>query len=561
MKKTVTINISGIIFHIEEDAYDALSRYLATIKGYFEKSEGRDEIMGDIEMRIAEILKGKISDFKQVVTMQDVEEVIDIMGKPEEFAEGAEAGSDASEEVFEEDIRSGKRRRVFRDPDNEIIGGVWAGIANHFDIDPLWLRLGLVGFTLLGGAGILIYIILWIVIPQAKTTAEKLEMRGEKVNVKNIRKTVEDEMGNIKEKAKNFGDAAGKSFKTKGKDAGEKLTEFLVSVGTSFMKVFGKLLAIVLIISGVVLSIVLFSAVFGVFNWGWTPFHVWIPAFFSSGFQMDLGFIALLLIVGIPVLMLIYGGFRLLLGIREKNRIVSLAATILWFSGLGLAAYLGFEISSEFRENARIKEVITVRIKSDTLYLRNAEDFPEIPDYDRFNRKHRHHGNSRGIDMAGPVGDEIVFGFPDVSVEPTDSDSFRIEIIRGASGSDKKSASERAGKLMYRPALVQDSLVTLSEFGKFGIAETWRGQSVKIIIRVPKGKAVFFSRSMKNLLFNVDNIHNTWDGNMINRTWLMTEEGLDCVNCRGIDKEESFNRKKKQSEKDHPADYVHFIRM
>jgi hypothetical protein len=96
MKKTVTINISGIIFHIEEDAYDALSRYLATIKGYFEKSEGRDEIMGDIEMRIAEILKGKISDFKQVVTMQDVEEVIDIMGKPEEFAEGAEAGSDAS---------------------------------------------------------------------------------------------------------------------------------------------------------------------------------------------------------------------------------------------------------------------------------------------------------------------------------------------------------------------------------------------------------------------------------------------------------------------------------
>jgi phage shock protein PspC (stress-responsive transcriptional regulator) len=143
MNKTVTINISGIIFHIEEDAYDILSKYLSTIKGYFNKSEGRDEIVSDIESRIAEMLQERISPLKQVVLMADVEHVISIMGKPEEFAgeqtdEQEKAGTEASDAG-----QTTGRKRLFRDPDDKMLGGVCAGIGHYFGIEAVWLRLAL----------------------------------------------------------------------------------------------------------------------------------------------------------------------------------------------------------------------------------------------------------------------------------------------------------------------------------------------------------------------------------------------------------------------------------
>src|SRR3989304_2523326 len=163
MKKTITMNLSGIIFHIEEDAYETLSKYLNTIKGYFKDSDGGDEIMADIESRIAEMLSEKLNTGKQAILIADVEEVIAIMGKPEDYA-GENSNSETKEETKTEEQAGERkrRRRVFRDPDEKILGGVCSGIANYFDFDPLWLRLGWVVLTLLGGAGILIYIIIWI---------------------------------------------------------------------------------------------------------------------------------------------------------------------------------------------------------------------------------------------------------------------------------------------------------------------------------------------------------------------------------------------------------------
>ena len=145
MNRTITMNLSGIIFHIEEDAYDRLNKYLATIKGYFKDSEGRDEIMSDIEGRIAEMLGEKVSTTKQAVLIIDVESVIAVMGKPEDIASendipptnsnNAQAAADTKM-----DYSGSRRRRIFRDPDDKIIGGVCSGIANYFDFDPIWLR-------------------------------------------------------------------------------------------------------------------------------------------------------------------------------------------------------------------------------------------------------------------------------------------------------------------------------------------------------------------------------------------------------------------------------------
>lgn len=138
MNKTITMNLSGIIFHIEEDAYEMLNKYLSTIKGYFHDSEGRDEIMNDIESRIAEMLQEKVSTTKQAVLKMDVESVIAVMGKPEDFAgESAENAKNESKTEANAPFEGNKRRRVFRDPDDAVVSGVCSGISNYFDLDPI----------------------------------------------------------------------------------------------------------------------------------------------------------------------------------------------------------------------------------------------------------------------------------------------------------------------------------------------------------------------------------------------------------------------------------------
>ena len=193
MKKTFSINLNGIVFNIDEDAYDKLHLYLSSIERHFSKEEERKEIIVDIEARLAEIFSGKIKPTKQVINVDDVDDVIRMMGQPGDFAD------EESEEIPKEDpLYHKKYRRMYRDPDSRVIGGVCSGLSAYFGIDPVFLRLifliAFFGF----GVGLLIYLILWIVLPEARTTAQKLEMRGEKVNVSNIGNFVKDEFNNMK---------------------------------------------------------------------------------------------------------------------------------------------------------------------------------------------------------------------------------------------------------------------------------------------------------------------------------------------------------------------------
>ncbi len=541
MNKTVTINISGVIFHIEEDAFDKLSKYLGTIKSYFKDSDGRDEIMGDIEARIAELLKEKVSDHKQVVLMTDVDHVISVMGKPEDYASETETAQEKKETKEEENAEPGskKRRRVFRDPDDKVLGGVCSGISNYFDIDPLWLRLSLIIFTLLGGAGIIIYIILWIVIPKAKTTAEKLEMKGEKVNVNSIKKSVEEEMEHFKKKGKDFEqeakNVASPENRQKIRSGTDKFLDFLASVGTSFIKVFAKIFAVVIIIVGVSLSIALLTSVFGVSNFGWSNANEWMSVFFEDNSQFDLAIIALLLIVGIPFMMLVYGGFRMLLGIQVKNRMIQVISSSLWFIGLILGLYITVDVVTEFTEEGSTREVITLSTKSDTLYLRGTEVPEEVFEDTRLRRHIHRSSNNSNWQFVNMDEKTLRFGYPDISLERSQNDSFHVEIIRYSYGTDKKTALNLARSIRYPQPVITDSIVEFTGVAEFDVTQKWRGQDVKIIIRVPKGRSVFLSKSLKPYLYDVDNVHDVYDGDMLNRAWIMTDEGLNCGTCEGLD--------------------------
>ena len=191
MKKTMTVNIAGMVYHIDEDAFDRLNRYLGSVKSELRSMEGASEIYQDIETRIGELFNDRLKNNRQVINLADVEEVITIMGEPGDISGSNEKKNYSS--------HSGSYRRMYRDPDNRVIGGVCSGLAAYWRVDPTIVRFIFVILAIFGMSGVLIYLILWIVLPEAHTVAQKLEMRGERVNLSNIGDFFRQEFENVKQ--------------------------------------------------------------------------------------------------------------------------------------------------------------------------------------------------------------------------------------------------------------------------------------------------------------------------------------------------------------------------
>jgi len=189
MKITVSINLGGYSFNIDEDAYAELKRYLKNLELHFAGEESSSEILSDIETRMAELFRSKLTGYKQVINIEDVSQIITVLGTPEDI-------SNAEGPTTRDKFSSPGYHRMYRDPDHRAIGGVCAGIAAYWEME-LWL-VRLI-FLILGfmGVGILIYLILYIVLPEAKTTAEKIEMKGHPVNIHNITESVKREFDTV----------------------------------------------------------------------------------------------------------------------------------------------------------------------------------------------------------------------------------------------------------------------------------------------------------------------------------------------------------------------------
>lgn len=195
MNKIEYINLGGIPLAVDIDAAEALQEYLHELDDHFGQSEYADEIINDIELRMAELIEESMGS-RKVANMEDIQKSIQIMGRPEQFEqndqdEPAQAYSDHSE-------RTNYHRKLYRDPEGKVIAGVCNGLAAYFGIsDPIWIRLAFVVFTLTGGAGVLLYIILWMVMPKAKTSIDRLRMKGEPIDLENIERMVEQGIDHI----------------------------------------------------------------------------------------------------------------------------------------------------------------------------------------------------------------------------------------------------------------------------------------------------------------------------------------------------------------------------
>ncbi len=203
MNKIVNINLGGFPFTVDEDAYASLKSYLSTLESHFEKSQGYEEIMFDIEARLAELLQDNAQP-SSIISRKNLEDSIKIMGTPEDFGAIMDDLDDAPQSSSSQFTSKGKKkrgRRLFRDPDDKVISGVCSGITNYLGFsDPLWVRLVALLLVFGGGISILVYIVLMIIVPEATSSADKLAMKGEPINVDTIAKTVKDEFDEIVER-------------------------------------------------------------------------------------------------------------------------------------------------------------------------------------------------------------------------------------------------------------------------------------------------------------------------------------------------------------------------
>lgn len=327
MKKTLTVNLGGTVFHIDEDAYRLLDNYLSNLKIHFRKEAGADEIIDDIERRISELFAEKLTAGSQVITITDVEEVIARMGKPEDM----EAENDSEPSVGNA-TRTTIHRRLYRNPDDKLLGGVISGMAAYLGWDVTLLRLLLL-VVLICGVGTLIpvYIVCWLVIPEARTAAEKLSMRGEAVTVENIGKTVTDGF----EKVANGVNDYMKSDKPR--TFLQKLGDALVMVAGWFFKICLVIFAIIcsplLFVFGVVFVALLFAAVMVAIGGGaalismFPTFDVILP---TSPLSAIVKYIAGILLVGIPLVSLVWAIFSQIFKWQPMASGLKWTLVILW---------------------------------------------------------------------------------------------------------------------------------------------------------------------------------------------------------------------------------------
>ncbi|QTN39899.1 PspC domain-containing protein [Cryomorphaceae bacterium] len=544
MNKTVNINLAGIIFHVDEDAYGRLSDYLQALKAKFAGEPGGDEIIADVEARMAELFQSRTGDSKQVITRVDVDEVIAVLGEPEDYEDVEEDGPSAKsyEETSSSSSSSGssdrkRRRRIFRNPDDAIIGGVAGGLGAYLNIDPVFVRLIFVLSFFGWGTGFLLYLVLWIIIPEARSTAEKLEMRGEDVNLNNIEKSIKEEIDSLKNRLNDLGSDAGKTAR-RGASASKRGIDKIVDLFLAILRVFVKLvLAIIgfsLIITAITIIIALTGAMFGASMW----FVSWPdPGLAGIGFMQvqDLLFIdnghfwltasGLLLVVLVPLISIVALGARLLFKVPKMSRMTNTTLSILFGVGMILTIIGAIRLGVDFDDGGRYTTELDVPLVEGPIQIvGGTDDISDMLQYDR----------SVFMDITE---DRIHTRNVHFDIERAAGATAKLQIRQYARGSNKWEARKRAEQITY-DAVIDSGRIELPNHLNFSIDEKWRNQELYITLYLPKGASVYLNESAISVIDDIDNTTNTWDWDMVNHTWMMNNQGLSCMDCTWTEEEQ-----------------------
>jgi phage shock protein PspC (stress-responsive transcriptional regulator) len=519
MNKTVNINLGGMFFHIDEDAYQKLTRYFDAIKRSLSNSSGHDEIIKDIEMRVSELLNEKQKSDKHVVGLKDVDEVITVMGQPEDY-------------IIEDDLKTAqpygdnttrRSKKLYRDKEKGMIGGVAAGLGHYFGIDAVWIRIVLILLVFAGfGTGILAYIILWAVTPEAVTTTEKLEMTGEPVNISNIEKKVREEFENVSGKLKNVDyDKYGNQIKTGANKLGSSFGDFIISI----FKFFAKFLGVILVMSSIAILIVFLIGVLSLGSTGFTnfPFHDFIESGNFTDYPIWVFGVLFYIAVSIPAFFLMLLGFKLLApNMKSIGTIAKYTLFAIWIISIALLISIGVKQISEFSANGRVvhKQIIPLAA-NDTLRIKFVHN-----DYFSKNINDNH----EFMVTEDSTGTKVIYSNQiSITIRKTDEKLPYIQIDKEAKGKSLFEAKKTAEKIQYGYKIIGNQLI-LDNYLLTDFKNKFRDQEVEITLYLPEGTLVKPDASIQDYDRSDDsffNLHYSSD----NYIYKVENAQIKCLNC------------------------------
>jgi len=596
MKKIININLSGRVIPIEDSAYEKLQNYIDSLRRYFAHEEGKDEIINDIESRIAELMNDKVRKGAAAITDADVEEIAASMGRVEDFraeeADSSDTGSTSSEGAYTEPRRRG---RLYRDSSDKFIGGVCSGIANYLNTDPaivrilfaiitfggfglgfllyllLWMVLptkdldnyagkrlfrnpddriigGVAGglaayfnsrvstvrlifaaplvlslffslldgltwqndfdffpniiFGSLSGTFILAYVILWMVLPEARSPYEKMEMRGEKVDVNSIRQNVKEGMGNMKDRMKDWGEEVKQSAEnlgskakefanTSGKRFASEINETARTGGRGIGHAIGVLFKVFfLFVVGSIafgLFIGLIALIFG--GVAWWPINDFL---WTSSKQQLFAWGTLLFFFAVPLIAFFTWVIRRIIRVRSRNSYLGWVFGTLWAIGWVAATLFASSLFKDFRE----KEQSDVPIQLTTSNMNKmivAVSEPKLTYTGRFEWMN---DNEEGWDLSKDTLKMSSVGF---IINASPDSLYHVVLRKYAFGRSIDDARSRAAGIQYE-IVSRDSVLDLANGYAIAKENKFRGQNVDVLIMVPIGKKIRFDESVSRKL-------------------------------------------------------------
>jgi phage shock protein PspC (stress-responsive transcriptional regulator) len=611
MKKVININFQGRVIPIEESAYDMLKQYVDSLRKFFANEEGRDEIINDIEGRIAELFGESLKKGNTCITDDVVNGIIASMGRPEDFeSEEANVKSQLGGESKQSNTNynfgntEAPRGRLYRDDNDKLLGGVCSGVANYLRVDPTIVRLVFALIAFGAGTGVLLYIILWIVlpskplantvstkrlyrnpeekviagvasgisayfdiavwiprlifvlplvtgilssifrhsfwwdgdpfpgivfgsfggtlfivyailwavIPEANSASEKLEMRGERVDLNTIKNTIQEDLEGFKSRAEKWGGEVG----TKAQEFGKEFTQTVTERGQHFssevnyaakksgggiLKIFGFIFkAFFLFIAGIIAFALLVALLaFLVAGVGVFP----LKNFFLEGFwQNFLAWSTLCLFLGVPVIAFTTWVVRRIMGVKSGSKSIGFTFAGMWVLGLISAVVLAFMIAENFDARARDKQEYTIKQPA------TGKLIVTVPE-----SKVKVYGRWFKMDgLISMTDDSLFLNNVRIHLIKSKDSVFHIQATKYSNGSDESAAIRNIKEMNYG-INQQDSTIFLDRGFSVQRGTKFRNQGVVITIEVPVGKRIMIDRKVQRRLnhFSLNNGRNDWD--------------------------------------------------
>lgn len=525
MNKTVNINLAGLHFHIDESAYNELQRYLNAVKSSLDH-DGREEVMSDIESRIAELFSEALTSDKQVITTQNVAAVIQVMGQPEDYQLEDDRPKEQSSKTF-----TNYPRKFFRDTENSYIGGVSAGLSHYFGIDALYLRLGWILLFFGLGTGILLYIILWVLIPEAKTTADRLQMKGKPINISNIEDSFKEGFQSVKSGINEMADAIDReSIKNTGdkiRRGSQSFFEVLGDLLAFLFKAIGKFIGLFLML---ITTVLLISFIVSVFSLGTASFlhpewMYYVETALTSSWPIWLVSLTALVLVGVPLVFMLMLGISILSSkTKRMGRTTKFSLLGIWLIALVTTIVLGVREGADFSVKSSDYSTTDLPVSSaDTLYLEMVGN--------RYYNKDMHR-DSGNLKIVYDEDDHRLIYSSDIRlvVQSTKDDQASLSIEKSALGASYQQAKDRAQSIDY-DFTMDGNRLKLNAYLLTDIKQRFRDQSVELTLYLPEGSVLYADENTYSFHRNTSIYGDILDNGSEEHYLRILKNDTECLDC------------------------------